>query len=182
MKRAPSFTFRAVLEKSGNRLWGSHVHVPAPVARKLVAGGSRRVVRTLNGLEEHQCALLLHGGGTFVLSVNRTWLKKLGVSPGERVTVTLRPDADRYGLPLTEELREILRQDREGDRLFHALTPGRRRTLLHIAGLTKRPEARAWRAGVIVRHLKANAGSIQYRWLALELRRPGHAGGRNNIP
>jgi hypothetical protein len=165
--------FTGLLEVSRNRLWGSHVRVPGPIARELLAGGSRRVVRTLNGSAEHQCALLPFGQGVYVLSVNKTWLKTLRLSPGEHVAVTVRPDKSRYGLPLIEEMKEVLRQDPEGNRLFHALTPGRRRTLLHIAGTVKDPETRAWRAATILRHLKAHNGNILYRRLAVELKRNG---------
>ena len=173
MKPKSALTFTALLEISRNRLWGAHVRVPASILRKLASSPSRRVVRTLNGSVEHQCALLPYGRGSVVLSVNKAWVGRLGLSAGQRVSVTVRVDKSRYGLPVAEELAELLRQDPDGNRLFHALTPGRRRTLLHIAGLVKHPEARAWRAGVIVRHLKANAGSIQYRQLAEQLKRPG---------
>jgi hypothetical protein len=163
--------FTAILEQSTNTLWGSHLRVPQSVAEKLVRGGSRRVLRTLNGSEPHQCALLSYGEGTFVLSVNKKWCDVLHLEIGSAVKVSLQQDESKYGLPMPAELNELFRQDREGRRLFHSLTQGRQRTLLYIIGLASDPEARAWRASIIIRHLRENSGKIHYRQLSQSLKR-----------
>ncbi len=166
--------FTGTVVKSANRLWGAHVRVPAPLLRRLTAGNSRRVVRTLNGSAPHQCALLPVGGGAAVVAINRTWMKRLGVSPGDRIAVTLRPDTSTYGLPVPAELRELFRQDPEGRALFHALTPGRQRTLLYLAGRERSSARRAWRSAIVISHLKRNSGTIRYRLLHAELRETSH--------
>ena len=171
MTQPKPLRFTAILEKSTNKLWGSHLRVPQPVAEKLVRGGSRRVLRTLNGSEAHQCALLPYGEGTFVLSVNRKWCEVLHLEIGSPVKVSLQPDESKYGLPMPAELKELFRQDREGNRLFHSLTQGRQRTLLYIIGSARDSQARAWRASIIIRHLRGNGGKIQYRQLSLALKR-----------
>lgn len=157
--------FTATLEKSNNKLWGSHVRVPNSIALKLVDPKSRRVIRTLNGSAEHQCALLPFGDGVFVLSVNKHWCDALHLEIGSEVRVGLRKDNSKYGLPVPEELEEYFRQDKEGSRLFHALTIGRQRTLLYMIGSSRTPDARAWKASIIVRHLRDNNGKIHYREL-----------------
>jgi hypothetical protein len=157
--------FTATLEKSHNKLWGSHVRVPKSIALKLVDPKSRRVIRTLNGSAEHQCALIPFGDGVFVLSVNKHWCDTLYLEIGSEVRVGLRKDNSKYGLPVPEELEELFRQDKEGNRLFHALTTGRQRTLLYMIGSSRTPDARAWRASIVVRHLHENNGKIHYREL-----------------
>lgn len=171
MAQSKPLRFTAVLEKSTNKLWGSHLRVPQSVAEKLVRGGSRRVLRTLNDSEAHQCALLPHAEGSFVLSVNKKWCDALQLEIGSEVNVSLQPDESKYGLPMPAELEEMFRQDREGRRLFHSLTPGRQRTLLYIIGSTGDPEARSWRASIIIRHLRDNNGKINYRQLTQSLKR-----------
>jgi len=69
------------------------------------------------------------------------------------------------------ELSELFRQDREGNRLFHSLTPGRQRTLLYIVGSARDAETRAWRASLVIRHLRENRGKVQYRQLYQSLKR-----------
>jgi hypothetical protein len=171
MTQPKPLRFTAILEKSTNKLWGSHLRVPQSVVEKLVRDGSRRVLRTLNDSEVHQCALLPYGEGTFVLSVNKEWCDVLHLKIGSKVTVGLQQDDSKYGLPMPAELNELFRQDREGSRLFHLLTSGRQRTLLYIIGSASDPEARAWRASIIIRHLRDNNGRINYKKLSQSLKR-----------
>jgi hypothetical protein len=163
--------FSSVLEESTNKLWGCHFSVPGAVANTLIgAGDSKRVVCVLNEKIEYQCALLPHGDGTFVITVNKKIQTKLGLKYGVRVNVSLRKDESEYGLPMPEELAELLAQDEEGDRLFHALTPGKLRTLLYMVGQPKSSDIRLHRALVVVEHLKVNHGKIDYKKLNLAIR------------
>ena len=171
MTQSKPLRFTAILEKSTNKLWGSHLRVPASVAEKLVRADSRRVLRTLNGSEAHQCALLPYGKGSFVLSVNKKWCDALHLAIGSTVKVGLQPDESTYGLPMPEELKELFRQDKKGSRLFHSLTRGRQRTMLYIIGSVGNPDARAWRASIIIRHLQDNKGKINYKRLSQSLKR-----------
>jgi len=128
-------------------------------------------VCTLNDSVEKQCALLPFGDGRFVITVNKGLQKQLGLKVGMSVKVHLRKDETTYGLPMPEELKEVLRQDKQGHRLFHALTPGKLRTLLYIVGQAKGVDNKIFRSLTIVRHLKSNGGKINYRQLLLMLRK-----------
>jgi hypothetical protein len=163
--------FSGTLEKSDNKLWGSHIVVPPAIVQKLISKTSRRVIRTLNGSAEHQCALLPFARCSYVLSVNKKLCTMLGLEIGAKVVVTLRKDESKYGLPVPAELEEYMRQDKEGHRLFHALTIGRQRTLLYMIGSSTDPDLRAWKAALIIRHLKENAGAINYRQLMTSFKR-----------
>lgn len=171
MTQLKPLRFTAILEQSTNKLWSSHLRVPSSVAEKLVRSGSRRVLRTLNGCEAHQCALLPFGKGSFVLSVNKKLCDALHLKIGSAVRVGLQRDESKYGLPMPPELKELFRQDKESSRLFHSLTQGRQRTLLYIIGSATNPEARAWRASSIIRHLQKNNGTINYGQLTQALKR-----------
>ncbi len=72
-----------------------------------------------------------------------------------------------------EELAELLAQDEEGNRFFHALTPGKLRTLLYIVGQPKNSDIRLHRALAIVEHLKMNQGKIDYKTLNISIRERG---------
>jgi hypothetical protein len=167
-----SYRFTSVLERSDNNLWGCHFRVPAGVAQELRLGKSARVVCSLNSAVEYQCALLAYRKGIFVISVNRSFRARLGLDFGMPVDVVLRKDTSSYGLPVPEELRELFRQDPEGSALFHTLTPGKQRTLLHIAGSLRNPDQRIQRSLAILRHLKAHNGTIDYRKLYASLQDP----------
>lgn len=167
-----SYRFVASLERSDNKLWGSHVRVPAGIARELASGRSRRIICSLNDCRAFQCALLPFGSGQLVISVNKTLRAKLGLGIGDDINVSVQKDASTYGLPVPEEMAELLAQDKKGDRLFHALTRGKQRTLLYIIGSVKDPDRRIHRALAIVNHLKDNGGTLNYRQLDKALRQP----------
>ena len=170
--REVELRFTSILERSTNNLWGAHFRVPDIIAKRFTGGSSRRVVCSLNRTATYQCALLPHGDGTFVITVNKKLRNLLGLSFGETVQVALKKDESKYGLPLPPELDELLKQDTEGSALFHALTPGKRRTLLYIVGSAKNSDKRIARAIIIIRHLKVNKGKINYRQLSISLKDP----------
>ncbi len=164
------FRFTSILERSNNKLWGAHLRVPVEVEKKLIDKKSRRVICTLNGEEEYQCAILHYRTRLPVISVNTGLRKKLRLDFGSEVDVTLKKDSSEYGLPLPEELWELFLQDKEGSRVFHSLTRGKQRTLLYIVGQGKSTDKRIERSLVIVQHLKTNKGKIDYRKLSQLLR------------
>ncbi len=164
-------TFTSTLERSDNKLWGAHVCVSRRDAERLIHGKSRRVVCSINGSPERQCALIPDGKNAYVITVNKNLRDTLGLSFGSKLRIALRPDDSKYGLPMPTELREVFRQDKGADKRFHALTPGKQRTLLYIINSAKNLEERVFRAVTIVRHLEENSGSINYRKLNMMLRK-----------
>jgi hypothetical protein len=133
--------------------------------------GSRRVVCTINNSETFQCALL-PSDGDFVIVVNKTKRDKLGIVCGDRISVELKVDDSRYGLPMPAELREVLKQDREGNKLFHSLTAGKQRSVLYFVGKVKDVDKRIHTALIFIEHLKKNDGKILHDQLQAELKRP----------
>lgn len=171
MARARVFKFSSVLRESRNRLWGCHFGVPAAIGNVVLSGGtSRRVVCRLNDSVEYQCALLPDGEGAFLITLNKQRQRELHVKPGSGVLVELWKDNSTFGLPMPEELEELLRQDPAGKQLFFALSPGKQRTLLYIVGKAKDGDLRMMRSNIIIRHLIAHSGRINYRILSSELK------------
>jgi len=160
--------FSPTLEISTNKLWGAHFVVPDFVYNAL-AEEDRRVICVLNEAIEYQCAMLPRGDGTYLITVNKKIRDQLKLKEGSRFNVSLSKDTSKYGLPMPEEFAEVLAQDVEGDNLFHALTAGKIRTLLYIAGNVKSSDKRIERALAIVEHLKINGGKIDFKTLYLRI-------------
>ena len=133
--------------------------------------GSRRVVCTINNGEAFQCALL-PSDGDFVIVVNKTKRDKLGIVNGDKLSVELKADTSKYGLPMPEEFEEVLNQDPDGDRLFHSLTAGKQRSILYLVGKVKDVDRRIHTALIVMEHLKKNDGKIVGDQLQEELKRP----------
>lgn len=158
---------------SSSEMSGWHLlRIPAKFGNKFEKkNGSRRVVCTINGTETFQCALM-PSDGDFVIIVNKTKRERLGVIAGEKVSVELKHDDSKYGLPMPPELREVLRQDPEGSRHFHRLTAGKQRSILWWIGKIKDIDKRINTALIFIEHLKDNDGKIIHDRLTEELKRP----------
>ncbi len=170
----PPYTFVAVIENFDSNLWHFYLMVPDKIAQPLVKGKDRRVICTFNEKETVHCALMPKGGGGFFILVNKKLRDKLKLKEGLEVKVSLEKDSSEYGMPMPEELAELMKLDDEGDALFHALTPGKQRTLMYIVGNTKNIDTRIRKSIVILNHLKASSGKVDYKILANELKSPNN--------
>ncbi|MEP6945029.1 MAG: YdeI/OmpD-associated family protein [Acidobacteriota bacterium] len=131
----------------------------------------KRVICSINGSGGFQCALL-PWQQMFYIIVNKKKRDALGIVSGDIVDVELVRDESQYGLPMPEEFREVLDQDPDGDRLFHALTKGKQRSVLYHIGNVKDIDRRIHVALIFVEHLKNNDGKILNKILMEELKRP----------
>jgi len=68
-------------------------------------------------------------------------------------------------MPISEELEEILSQDPDGSELFHKLTPGKIRSLIYHVGKYKSSDKRVEKGVIILEHLKANEGKLDWKML-----------------
>lgn len=121
--------------------------------------------------DSFQCALLPWGDGFYII-VNKKKRDALGIVAGDIVDVVLVRDESKYGLPMPEEFEEVLKQDPEGDRLFHGLTTGKQRSILYLLSQPKNIDVRIHQALRIIEHLKENEGKIIDSKLYEELKRP----------
>jgi len=164
--------FEAALEKLSAEFGWHYIFVSREISDAFgFKGNSRRVVATLNETITFQCALMPKDGDYFIL-VNKKHRDRLGIIVGDIVHIELKRDESKYGLPMPEELREVLDQDAEGDLLFHALTAGKQRTMLYYIGKWKDIDRRIHYALTVVEHLKKNEGKIVFDELGEELKRP----------
>ncbi len=166
--QSPEFT--AILQKFDSNLWFYYILVPEAICEPFIGEKEKRVVCTLNGTEEFQCALMPKGEGGYFININKKLRDKLKLNIGDAVTASIRKDDSQYGLPMPEEMAELMQQDDEGNRLFHALTPGKQRNLLYIVGSPKTSETRLKRAVVCIEHLKVNGGKIDFKRLNEDLK------------
>ena len=141
------------------------------VAKFGFEGKFKRVVCSINGEEGFQCALL-PWKDLFYIIVNKKKRDSAGIVDGDMVRVQLIKDESKYGLPMPEEFAEVLNQDPEGDKLFHALTEGKQRSLLYLLAKPRDIDVRIHQALLIVEHLKENEGKIIDKKLSEELKRP----------
>lgn len=165
--------FESVLETTDSESVWHILRVPkVKVVHFGFKGNLRRVICTLNGIETFNCSLFPSKGDYFI-TLNKKLRSKLRIEPGDSVTIELKKDESKYGMPMPEEFAEVLRQDREGDKLFNKLSPGDQRLMLKLIVFVKDPDRRIARALAGVELLKHSNGHFDYHAQHLAMRIAG---------
>jgi hypothetical protein len=148
------------------------LHVSPDIAKRFETDPkTRRVVCTLNDSHTFQCALMPNKG-EFTIGVSKPIREKLGLNDGDTVSIRLEPDTSKYGVPMPEDFVEVLRQDPDGDRLFHALTAGMQRSLIYMIGSVKNLDRRIHLGLIVLEHIKENGGKVVAEHLHQDIKRP----------
>ncbi|MFM2388010.1 MAG: hypothetical protein RL660_2767 [Bacteroidota bacterium] len=127
--------------------------------RKYNKLGSKRLICTLNKEHELHCAIMSTKDGLVYVTIGKTTLKKLKLVDGQKVAASFVEDNTEYQFEMPEELAEVLASDPEGSTLFHALTEGNQRGLIHLVSLVKSSNKRIERALKIVESVKQGISS-----------------------
>ena len=154
--------FQSKIENLNSNLWGYHIKVPIVIAEQFIEGKDRRIYCKLNDIVEFPCALMHKGDGGYFINVNKEIRTKVGVDVGSLVEVEIWKDESQYGMPMPEEFLAVLESDQEAWDLFHALTPGKQRSLMYYVGKPKKEEARIQKALIIVEHLMEQGGKVDF--------------------
>lgn len=158
-------TFSAPVQIMDSDIWGHIIPLPQDIGEMLNQDKNRRIICVFNEIETTHSALMHDGNGGFFITIQKALCKKLGIGLGEDIHIEISKDNSKYGMPMPEELGELLEMDEEGDRYFHALTPGKQRALIHQVGKYKQSDTRLRKAVVIVDFLKQNGGKMDFKLL-----------------
>jgi hypothetical protein len=162
MPPAPKAKFVSVLEVTDSNPPWHILRVPKAKVEKFgFKRNLRRVICSLNGTEAFNCALFPSKGDYFI-TLNKKLRDRLGLDVGDGVTIELRKDESKYGMPVPKEFAEVLRQDPDGEQLFNALSPGNQRLMLKLIVFVKDVDKRIARSLVGIELLKKNEGKFVY--------------------
>ncbi len=156
--------FIAKLEKFDNSLYPYHVKVSEEVYQPFAEAKIKRILVSYNDGAPVHNAFLSKDGGKFI-KLNKVTMKKEGLIVGDEVIVKIEEDKSKYGVPLAPEMEELLKQDLDGEALFHKLTDGKIRSLLFKINSYKSSDKKIETAIVILEHLKANNGVLDWKML-----------------
>ncbi len=171
--------FTSKLDKEeGSDIYHWFFPVKTEIATQFVDGRDRRVVCTVNGTVKYHCAIHGDGTGGYRIMLNRERCKKLGLVRGEEIQVELEKDRSEYGVPIGEELREVLDQNPEADEIFHSFTKGMQRTLIYWVNNVKSSDIKIRRALVMTDHILSQGGKPDYKLLNVEMKAANQAAKR----
>jgi len=153
-------TFKTTLSAYSAPYSGFYVSIPEEVSSFFVSKNIKRFTCNINDEIEFPCALLSRSNGLHYIMINKANQKKLNVQVGEQLDLKLSADESKYGMPMPEEMEVLLQQDPDADKLFHALTAGRQRSLLFMIGKPKSSAIRLNKALAVCEYLKTTGGKV----------------------
>jgi hypothetical protein len=167
------FEFTAEIgSKEHELMWNHYIDVPDEITAQLKQSiTDKRVLVTLNNFVKIHAALMPRKNGPHFIMVNKEVRKKLQLRPGKTLIVRIEKDTSEYGMIMPEEMDAVFDQDPVGRSFFEALTPGRKRTLIHLVAKIKNPDLRIHKSMVISDHLCKNEGTLDFKQLNEDFKR-----------
>ena len=159
-----SIRLKTTLEHFHNNLWSYYIPIPKSIGDQFIEGDNKRVVCVFNDKEKIHGALMPKGD-EYTIYVNNKLQKKLGISEGEELEVTLEKDHSEFGLPMPESFEVLLSQDEEGEKYFRELTMGKQRSLIFIVQKVKNIDSQLAKGLAIMHHLKEAKGELDFKRL-----------------
>jgi hypothetical protein len=137
MSSIPSIQFNTNIFKLEYLVGMHYLLIPKKIVEQLGGKLSNRLICTINETLMFQCGLVALGDGDAYISLNAKRLKQLGLKAGSCASVALKKDNSKYGMPMPEELNELLNQDKEGEQRFNLLSPGKQRYIIQYVNTVK---------------------------------------------
>lgn len=119
-----------------------------------IGGYKVRLLCKLNDNDPFPCAIMPTGDDNGYIMLSKEKYKKLKLNDEDEFKIELTKDESEFGMPLPEELAEILNQDPEGRKRFEELSPGKQRNIIYYTSKIKNSQLRIERAWQFISNLK----------------------------
>lgn len=126
----------------------------------------QRFYISINGCEPWQAGTVALGDDSAYITVKSALLKQMALQVGDFVQVQLKSDDSEYGMPVSEELLELLRQDPEAEARFLDLSMAMKRYIIYYVNQVKSSTKKIERGVLLLSNLKrAPQGKETFRQL-----------------
>lgn len=156
---------KASLRRVPGQVWYLALMIPKASIIDLELNKDRRVVCLLSEDTKIHAALMHDGQGDFFINLNKDIRKKMNYEEGQTVSIIIKGDDSDYGMPLPEELQTAWELDTDSYDVFHSLTKGKQRSLIHLIGKLKSSEKRIHKSLVMLEYLKSVNGKLDFKEL-----------------
>jgi len=132
----------------------NYLLIPKSVVHEFGGISKTRLFCEVNKKIKFQCGMMPLNNGQAYITLNKQRMKELGLKTGDFAKVTLQVDSSKYGMEISDELKEILKQDPEGNERFHKLSPGKQRNIIFYVDSVKSSQLKIDRAIKLLTNLK----------------------------
>lgn len=150
--------FKANLEKTGN----SHIiSIPEDIALDALEKIGKRILLKVNNHVSIHCAILRTNAIGYYIMAGKSTRTKMKAEAGDELSLEILKDDSTYKAAVSEELKEVLLTDPDGQNRFEQLTDGKKRSIIHYVNKAKQSATRIDRALKIVDNLKSGATDLK---------------------
>lgn len=135
-------------------IFGANCIVVSKKQIEKIGGFKIRLLCKINDNETFPCAIMPTGDETGYIMLSKEKYKKFNLNDEAEFKIELTKDESEFGMPLPEELSEILNQDPEGRKRFEELSPGKQRNIIYYTSKIKNSQLRIERAWQFISNLK----------------------------
>lgn len=151
-------------DDSSTLMWHWQIPVPEDIMIHFMQT-DKRIICHLNTLKPFHAALMPSGEKGYFIIVNNERRKKLKLNATQTVKVTIELDKSEYGMEVPEIFYAICEEDPEGNEIFHQLSKGKQRTLLHTLGKVKSESKQLEKWLTLFDYLKRVNGELDFKEL-----------------
>lgn len=143
-------------------MWNYRIIVPDDIVEHF-KDTDKRIICRINESDPLHCALMPNGDGQYFIMTNNAFRKKHKLSEGDDIEVKIEKDTSKYGMYCPDFFEELCYQDPEADQLFHQLTAGKQRSILHVITKVKSEAKQLEKAMTIFEYLKTVNGELDFK-------------------
>jgi len=158
------FKTRLLHDDTSTLMWYWHIQLPQELIPKYEKT-DKRICCSINGNKAYHAALMPDGNGNYSILVNKERRKKYAIEIGDEVEIIIEQDTSEYGMEVPEIFYSICEDDPEGNVVFHALTKGKQRSLLHFLGKVKSEAKQVEKWLTLFDYLKSVNGNLDFKEL-----------------
>jgi hypothetical protein len=145
--------FQVSLGKHESMFGSAYIPITSQQLKK-IGGHKTRLICKINQQAGFPCAVMPHGNGSNYIMLSKEKFKKFKLNYDDVYRIELLKDESEYGMPMPEELEEVLKQDPEGKARFNLLSPGKQRNIIYYTSKIKSQNLRVERAWLYINNLK----------------------------
>lgn len=160
-----SFSFNSKLVTLDSSVWSLGAIIPKDISTPFIKNNGKRCICSFNNTLEFHVALMPKGDNIYFININKELQKRLSLTEGSNINLSIRKDTSTYQMDVPFELIELWKQDEDGNSVFHTLTPGKQRSLIHLVAKPKSSDIRIHKALTILNYLKNTGGRLDFKEL-----------------
>lgn len=143
---------KAVIEKFDNGM--HYVSVDKSIADRLLKGGNKRCICTVNKTISFHGAIQKRKDGNHLIYLGSKILKQLNAKKGMIIHVDFKKDDTANQFEESEVWNEVINSDPEVKAIFNTLTPGNKRSIIYLITQVKSLDKQIERSLKIAAKLK----------------------------